>query len=224
MPAGRHTARFRGDPVPARPVAPQLAGLLERLLGAPLPIRIRAWDGSEAGPTPDPDGPPPPVVLVRHRRALRRLLWNPGELGLARAFVAGELDVEGDIADGLSRFWKLARSGNRRTAGRRARRAHRRHAARRAAQHARQGGRRPARAAPWRCRSAPGRTGVRGPAVRRVAHPPPGPGRDRPSLRPVERLLRVPARSAAGLLLRVLDPGGRRRTTASSTPSATSWT
>ncbi len=88
------------------PVAPQLAGLVERLIGAPLPIRIRAWDGSESGPA---DGP---AAIIRHRRALRRLLWNPGELGLARAFVAGELDVEGDIADGLSRFWKLEKAQN----------------------------------------------------------------------------------------------------------------
>jgi cyclopropane-fatty-acyl-phospholipid synthase len=86
------------------PVAPQLAGLVERLIGAPLPIRIRAWDGSESGPVDAP------VAIIRHRRALRRLLWNPGELGLARAFVAGELDVEGDIADGLSRFWRLAKA------------------------------------------------------------------------------------------------------------------
>ena len=86
------------------PVAPQLAELVERLLGAPLPIRIRAWDGSESGPADSP------VAIIRHRRALRRLLWNPGELGLARAFVAGELDLEGDLADGLSRFWKLARA------------------------------------------------------------------------------------------------------------------
>jgi len=86
------------------PVAPRLAGLVERLIGAPLPVRIRAWDGSEAGA---PDGP---VAILRHRRALRRLLWNPGELGLARAFVAGELDVEGDVADGLSRFWTLAKA------------------------------------------------------------------------------------------------------------------
>jgi cyclopropane-fatty-acyl-phospholipid synthase len=92
----------------AKPVAPQLADLLHRVLGAPLPLRLRAWDGSEAGPPADPAAP---VAIVRHRRALRRLLWNPGELGLARAFVAGELDVEGDIADGLSRFWKLGRGG-----------------------------------------------------------------------------------------------------------------
>ncbi|MHA6622648.1 class I SAM-dependent methyltransferase [Pseudonocardia sp. DLS-67] len=85
------------------PVAPQLTALVERVLDAPLPVRIRAWDGSEAGA---PDGP---VAVLRHRRALRRLLWNPGELGLARAFVAGELDLEGDLAEGLSRFWRLAR-------------------------------------------------------------------------------------------------------------------
>ncbi|MCE3554528.1 cyclopropane-fatty-acyl-phospholipid synthase family protein [Pseudonocardia sp. RS11V-5] len=87
------------------PVAPRLAALVEGVLGACLPVRLRAWDGSEAGPAG-----PGPVAVVRHRRALRRLLWNPGELGLARAFVAGELDVEGDLAEGLSRFWKLGRT------------------------------------------------------------------------------------------------------------------
>lgn len=94
--------------MPRRPVAPALAELLERVIGAPLPIRLRAWDGSEAGPSE----PGAPVAIIAHRRALRRLLWNPGELGLARAFVAGELDVEGDIAEGLSRFWTLAKAGN----------------------------------------------------------------------------------------------------------------
>src|SRR4051794_36683180 len=87
-------------------VAARLAALVEGVLGAPLPVRLRAWDGSEAGPLASADAP---VVVLRHRRALRRLLWSPGELGLARAFVAGELDVEGDIADGLSRFWRLVR-------------------------------------------------------------------------------------------------------------------
>ncbi|MEV8568136.1 cyclopropane-fatty-acyl-phospholipid synthase family protein [Streptomyces sp. NPDC051322] len=69
----------------------RLTTLAEDLLGAPLPIRIRAWDGSESGP------PGTPVLVIRHRRALRRLLWKPGELGLARAWVAGEIDVEGDL-------------------------------------------------------------------------------------------------------------------------------
>lgn len=88
------------------PVAPRLAALVERFIGAPLPVRIRAWDGSEAGAAAGP------VAVIRHRRALRRLLWNPGELGLARAFVAGELDVEGDVAEGLSQFWTLAKTQN----------------------------------------------------------------------------------------------------------------
>ena len=46
-----------------------------------------------------------PVVVLRSRKALRRLLWNPDELGLARAYVAGEIDVDGDLAEGLSRAW-----------------------------------------------------------------------------------------------------------------------
>ncbi|MEO3767348.1 cyclopropane-fatty-acyl-phospholipid synthase family protein [Streptomyces sp. B8F3] len=78
--------------------APRLAALAEELLEGPLPIRIRAWDGSEAGP----EGAP--VLVVRHRRALRRILWRPGELGLARAWVAGELDVEGDLYTALDRL------------------------------------------------------------------------------------------------------------------------
>ncbi|MGP2437006.1 class I SAM-dependent methyltransferase [Streptomyces sp. JW3] len=69
----------------------RLKSLVEQVLGAPLPVRIRAWDGSEAGP------PDAPALVVRNRRALRRLLFKPGELGLARAWVAGDLDLEGDL-------------------------------------------------------------------------------------------------------------------------------
>ncbi|MFG2650840.1 class I SAM-dependent methyltransferase [Streptomyces sp. NPDC048436] len=76
----------------------RLKSLAEQLLGAPLPVRLRAWDGSEAGP---PDGP---TLVVRSRRALRRLMWKPGELGLARAWVAGDLDVEGDLYAVLDRL------------------------------------------------------------------------------------------------------------------------
>jgi cyclopropane-fatty-acyl-phospholipid synthase len=86
------------------PVADRLADLLRTTAGVDPPVRIRAWDGSEAGPD---DGP---VLVVRTRRALRRLLWRPGELGLARAYVTGDIDVEGDLTDGLRRAWQLARS------------------------------------------------------------------------------------------------------------------
>ena len=86
-------------------IADRLASLVRETAGLELPVRIRAWDGSEAGPS---DGGP--VLVIRSRRALRRLLWAPGELGLARAYVTGDLDVEGDLADGFRRAWKLARS------------------------------------------------------------------------------------------------------------------
>ncbi|MFJ8586017.1 class I SAM-dependent methyltransferase [Streptomyces sp. NPDC093595] len=78
--------------------ASRLNTLAQDLLGVSLPVRIRAWDGSEAGP---PGGP---VLVVRSRRALRRMLWKPGELGLARAWVSGEIDVEGDLYEALDRL------------------------------------------------------------------------------------------------------------------------
>ncbi|EFL15569.1 cyclopropane-fatty-acyl-phospholipid synthase family protein [Streptomyces sp. C] len=81
--------------------APRLAAIAETLLGAPLPVRIRAWDGSEAGPATGP------VLVIGHRRALRRILWKPGELGLARAWVAGDLTVEGDLFELLDRVGGL---------------------------------------------------------------------------------------------------------------------
>ncbi|WP_327071100.1 cyclopropane-fatty-acyl-phospholipid synthase family protein [Kitasatospora sp. NBC_01302] len=77
--------------------AAQLAGLLADLLQRPLPFRLRAWDGSTAGPAGDV-----PTVVLRNRRALRRLLWQPGELGLADAYISADLDVEGDLAPALS--------------------------------------------------------------------------------------------------------------------------
>ncbi len=86
-------------------VADVLAGLLAQA-GLDLPVRLRAWDGSEAGPA---DGP---VLVARSPRALQRILWRPGELGLARAYVSGDLDVEGDLTDGLRRVHATApRSG-----------------------------------------------------------------------------------------------------------------
>ncbi|MGA8246576.1 MAG: SAM-dependent methyltransferase, partial [Nocardioides sp.] len=72
-------------------VAPRLAAAVEPFVGGELPVRLRAWDGSEAGPDDAP------VVELRSSDALRRLLWHPGELGAAQAYVTGELDVPGDL-------------------------------------------------------------------------------------------------------------------------------
>ncbi|MDQ1660110.1 MAG: cyclopropane-fatty-acyl-phospholipid synthase [Blastococcus sp.] len=70
---------------------------MAQLMGIDLPYRLRGWDGSEAGPTDAPA-----TVVLRSRRALRTLLWQPDELGLARAFVAGDLDIEGDLYAALA--------------------------------------------------------------------------------------------------------------------------
>ncbi|WP_405730670.1 cyclopropane-fatty-acyl-phospholipid synthase family protein [Streptomyces sp. NBC_01537] len=75
-----------------------MARCAQQLLGAPLPLRIRAWDGSVAGPA---DGP---ELVLRDRTALRHLLWQPDDLGLARGWVTGDLEVEGDLYDVLDRL------------------------------------------------------------------------------------------------------------------------
>ncbi|MFG2882478.1 class I SAM-dependent methyltransferase [Streptomyces sp. NPDC048297] len=91
--------------------ASRLVSVAEQLLGARLPVRIRAWDGSQAGP------PGAPVVVVRNRRALRRMVFKPGELGMARAWVSGDLEVEGDLYSVLdavaAQVWE--RDGDSRT-------------------------------------------------------------------------------------------------------------
>lgn len=37
------------------------------------------------------------MVVLRRRRALRTLVWQPDELGLGRAYVSGDLDIDGDM-------------------------------------------------------------------------------------------------------------------------------
>jgi cyclopropane-fatty-acyl-phospholipid synthase len=69
-----------------------VAATLEAVLGPDLPIAVRAYDGSRLGPD-DATA----KLLVRSPAVFQRLLTAPGELGLGRAYVAGELDVEGDL-------------------------------------------------------------------------------------------------------------------------------
>jgi cyclopropane-fatty-acyl-phospholipid synthase len=66
--------------------------LLTDLLGPDLPVAVEAYDGTRVGP-PEPSA----TVVIRSPDALRRIVTAPGELGFARAFVAGDIDVEGDI-------------------------------------------------------------------------------------------------------------------------------
>lgn len=83
-------------------IATKLEQALRPFLGGDLPVRLVAWDGSEAGPEDAP------VVELRSPDALRRLLWHPGELGAAQAYVTGELDVPGDLDRALTHAFAVA--------------------------------------------------------------------------------------------------------------------
>lgn len=80
-------------------IAEQLEAALKPLLRGPLPLGLQAWDGSAAGPTDTPQ------VILRSPEALRRLMWRPGELGAAQAYITGAIDVAGDLEQALSIAW-----------------------------------------------------------------------------------------------------------------------
>src|ERR1700722_20384268 len=75
-------------------VAGRMAPLLALLFGEPWPIRFVFWDGSALGRE---DGPG--TVVLRSARVLTRLIWSPDELGVARSFVTGDLDLDGYLFD-----------------------------------------------------------------------------------------------------------------------------
>jgi len=82
----------------------QLQPFLEHLLGPDLgDVAIRAYDGSSIGP----DGIAATIV-IRSPEALRRLVTAPGELGFGRAYVAGDIDVDGDIYAALDLRHRLS--------------------------------------------------------------------------------------------------------------------
>jgi cyclopropane-fatty-acyl-phospholipid synthase len=83
--------------------ATALRPLVDSAIGTALPVRLDCWDGSSIGPA-DADV----VVRFTTRRAVRRLVWAPNELGFARAYVSGDVEIEGDLLDGLTRLNALA--------------------------------------------------------------------------------------------------------------------
>ena len=93
----RPQQQARNDkPVPGVGVAVSLAPLLAHFFGGPPPVRFEFWDGTSLGPSHGD------TLRVRSPDAVRRLLWSPGELGLARAFVMDDLAFEGDIFELLA--------------------------------------------------------------------------------------------------------------------------
>ena len=67
-----------------------LAEIFETLLAGPAPIRFTAYDGSSYGPEDATVG-----LDLKNERGLAYMVTAPGDLGMARAYVAGDLDVTG---------------------------------------------------------------------------------------------------------------------------------
>src|SRR5215470_1081465 len=76
--------------------ATDLAGAFGRLIGTGTAVAFAAYDRSEWGP---PDAPV--RVEIRSPMAISYLLSSPSELGLARAYVTGQLEIVGDLYEAL---------------------------------------------------------------------------------------------------------------------------
>jgi cyclopropane-fatty-acyl-phospholipid synthase len=82
-----------------------LAQVFENVAGPDAPVEFRAYDGSRAGATDSPVR-----VTVRSPVAVSYLAQAPGTLGLARAYISGHIDVEGDMYTALARMLKAQTS------------------------------------------------------------------------------------------------------------------
>ena len=67
-----------------------IAEIINGFFDGGLPIRISAYDGSVAGDASSPYG-----IRILNRRGLSYILTASGDLGLARAYVSGDLELEG---------------------------------------------------------------------------------------------------------------------------------
>ena len=76
-----------------------LAEVFERVAGPGSPVHFRAYDGSTAG-----DADAGVRVIVKSPAAVSYLAQAPGAMGLARAYVSGHLDVEGDMYTALAQL------------------------------------------------------------------------------------------------------------------------
>jgi cyclopropane-fatty-acyl-phospholipid synthase len=82
-----------------------IAEAFTQMLDGDAPVRITAYDGSAAGPEDAPFG-----LEVKNQRGLSYLMTAPGDLGMGRAYVSGDLGVTGvhpgDPYEGLKALQK----------------------------------------------------------------------------------------------------------------------
>jgi cyclopropane-fatty-acyl-phospholipid synthase len=82
------------------PVAAAMKPVIEGSFGTKIPIRFQFWDGSHLNPPDQTVG----TLKFLSPAAIRRVLWMPNELGLGRAYVSGEIDLDGDLFDVVTAF------------------------------------------------------------------------------------------------------------------------
>jgi cyclopropane-fatty-acyl-phospholipid synthase len=87
--------------MPRKPIA----DVVSSAFGQP-PVLVLAYDGSSAGPSDANIR-----LTLKSPAALSYLITAPSSLGLARAFVSGELEIEGGLYEALSALWS-ERVGN----------------------------------------------------------------------------------------------------------------
>ena len=84
-------------------VAEAVAPLVRAAVGREAPVEIRGCDGSRTGP-PNAQW----ALKINNRRGLRRLLWAPNELGFARAYVSGDIEIDGNLLEGMEVLEQLS--------------------------------------------------------------------------------------------------------------------
>ncbi|MEC3977283.1 cyclopropane-fatty-acyl-phospholipid synthase family protein [Amycolatopsis sp. H20-H5] len=75
---------------------PSVGKIFDRVLGSGGEVSITAYDGSSSGPADAGV-----KIEIRSPLALSYLVSSPGDLGLARSYVAGALEVHGDLYTAL---------------------------------------------------------------------------------------------------------------------------
>jgi cyclopropane-fatty-acyl-phospholipid synthase len=72
--------------------------------GIDTPFAVRLWDGTVVAPTA---GVPRVTLAFRSRRVFRRLLARPTPLAFGEAYIAGEIDLDGDVFEALRATHRL---------------------------------------------------------------------------------------------------------------------
>lgn len=104
MASSNRDSRYATAPAQqSKTVAEIIGGPLVGVLDEPR-VEIEFWDGSRIGRRGGPGR-----IRVNSVDAVRRVIWSPDELGLARAFVSGDLEAEGSIVEVLP---ELRRGGS----------------------------------------------------------------------------------------------------------------